>query len=107
MKQLLPCMVLEVPCGPLSNAILKMGIDIAVADVLIVGFTMVNECVVSKLAIVCMVLLDIDAMMGCKFFERDFCMHFFFQQEGLLEMEIVQAREVVDKDGGGLVSFAC
>ena len=67
MKQLLPHL-LEVPYGPLHNAILEMGVDATVADVLPVGFTMVNERIVRKPAIVCMILLDLDAMPFCKFF---------------------------------------
>ena len=77
MKQLLPCLVLEVPYGLLGNAILEMGVETAVA--LSVGFTMVNERIVQEPAVVCMVLLDFDAMTSCKFFERDFCVHCFFQ----------------------------
>ena len=62
MKQLLPCLVMEVPYGPLGDAILEMGVDATVADVLPVNFTMVNENVVCKSAIVCMILLDFYAV---------------------------------------------
>ena len=60
MKQLLLCLVLEVPYGPLGNAILGMGVHAAVAGEFMVGFTMENEHVVGKPAIVCMILLNLD-----------------------------------------------
>ena len=78
MKQLLPCLVLEVPYGPFGDAILEMGTDTTVADVLPVGFTMVNESIVHEPAIVCMILLDLDAMLHRKFFQCHFCLHCFF-----------------------------
>ena len=102
MKQLLSCQVLEVSCGPLSNAILKMGFDATLADVLIVNFT-----IVSKPAVVCMVLFDSDTMTGHNFSNAAFCLHCFSQWWGLMEMEIVQAQGVVNKDGGSLISFVC
>ena len=45
MNQLLLCLVLEVPDGPLGDSILKMGVHAAVADVLVVSHAMVNECI--------------------------------------------------------------
>ena len=73
MKQLLPCLLLEVPYGPLSDAILEMGIDAAIADVLPMGFTVVNE------RIIYIILLDLDVMPRRKFFECSLCLYFFFQ----------------------------
>ena len=64
-RQLLLCLVLDVIYGSLSNAILEVGINAAVADVLSVGLAMVNKGVVCKPAIVSMVLLDFNAMMRC------------------------------------------
>ena len=59
MKQLLPCLVLEVPYGFVGSAILEMGLDATVADVLPTGFTIVNESIVREPAIVCMIMLDL------------------------------------------------
>ena len=64
MTQLLLCLVLEVPYGPLGNSILKMGVYVTVSDVLAVLLAMVNECIVGNAAVVGMELLDLNAMMG-------------------------------------------
>ena len=74
LQQLLLHLVLEVPHGPLGHSILKMGIYVSVADVLAVSFAMVNECVVCESAMVSTVLFDLNAMMGGKFFECNFCL---------------------------------
>ena len=77
--QLLPCFTLEVPDCSLANSILEVCIYAKVADVLVIAFAMVDECIVSKTTIVSIVLLDLDVMDGSKLFKRDLCLNCFFQ----------------------------
>ena len=56
MKKYFPCLLLKVPYTLFSFAILKMGICSAVTDGLSVVLTMVNPFVLSKAAIIGMVM---------------------------------------------------
>ena len=69
MKQLLPCLILEVPDYPLGVFILEVCIHAAVTDVLVVVHAMINECIVSKLAVIGMILFDLNVMTWDKFFK--------------------------------------
>ena len=49
---------------------------------------MVNEHIVSKAAIVGMMVLDLDAMVGGKLFEGNFCLDRFFQWQRFMKMNV-------------------
>ena len=66
MKQLLSCLILEVPDCLHGNYILGVSIHAVVTDVLMVVRAIVSECVVGKAAVVGMMLLDLNAMAGKK-----------------------------------------
>ena len=73
MKQLIPCLILEVPDCSLGNSILKVCIHPTVTDMLAVEIVMVNEHVVSKEVAVSVILFNLNAIAGGKVFEGDFC----------------------------------
>ena len=52
------CLVLKVPDPFLSDPVLPVGVDSAVADALATGRDVIDELVVGKATIVCMVMLD-------------------------------------------------
>ena len=67
----------EVPNGTLSNPILEVCIDAAKGELLLVLSTCFLESIVSKSAIVTVIMLDVDAVIGCKLLECLFCFYCF------------------------------
>jgi hypothetical protein len=63
------------------------------------------EGVVCESPVVCMVLLDSDAVISGESLESLFCFDCLGGGEGRHQMNVAEAREMVDKDGGSLVSF--
>ena len=106
-KQLLLHLILEVPDCPLGNSAFEVCIHAAVTDVLAVAFTILNECIFGKVAIVSMVLLYLNAMVGNKFFECNLGLDCLIQQWSIMELHVLKVGEVVDKNGSGLVLFSC
>ena len=69
MEQMFWSLLLSVPHCSLSNAILEMGIYSTVDDVLHAFFTVSYKGIVSKAAIVTMVMLNVHTMTFGKMFE--------------------------------------
>ena len=82
-----------------------MGVDSTVGKSLFLACAVVDECIVGKTAIVCMIVIDADVVVGSELLKCMFCLDGFVTAEVLHEMDIAEAREVVDEDGCCLVSL--
>ncbi len=91
----------------LCNSILKVCIDAAVRDELLIYITVRDERIVSKMSIVTVVLLDVDRVSWCQFFKCFLGFNGISRRKSLLEIYIVKAGEVVDKYGSVLVPLLC
>ena len=67
----------EVPNGTLSNPILEICSYASEGELLLVLSTFFLESIVSKSAIVTVIMLDVDAVIGCKLLECFFCFYCF------------------------------
>ncbi len=88
MKQNFPSLLSDVPDGSLGPSILEMGVHATVSDELLVGGAMRNECVVSKAAVVCLILLDFDGMASSELFEGLLGLDRFVSGKRLLQMDV-------------------
>ncbi len=98
--------VLDIMDGPLCNSILKMNIDATVRDELLVCLIVRDEIIISKMAIVTVVLLNVDRVSCRKFLKCFLAFNDFSRAKSLVEMDISQAREVVNKYGGCFASIS-
>ena len=105
MQQLLPALLFDRSNGSFSNTILEVGVDSTVGKSLFLSCAVVDECIVGETAIVCMIVIDADVVIGGELLECMFCLDGFVAAEVLHEMDIAEAREVVDEDGCCLVSL--
>ena len=105
MQELLPPNFGDVSDGSFSQAILKMGIGPTVGESLLPLGAMVDDRVVSKAAIVGMVVFDGDKMVGGKLFESLFCFDCLIAGHACHHVDVAEAGEVVDKDGCCLVAL--
>ena len=69
MKQLFPPSLSDVLNCSLSNAILKVGIDATVGELLLLLTAMGNEGIVCEVAVVCLILFNDDVVVGDELFE--------------------------------------
>ncbi len=77
MQEFLPPNLGDVSDGSFSQAILKMGIDPTVGELLLPLGAMVDECIVGEAIIVGMAVFDNDKMVGGKLFKSLFCLDCF------------------------------
>ena len=68
MQQLFPPDLSDIANCSLSNAILEVGIDATIGELLLSLIAMSNE------GIVCMIAFDGDMVVGCKLLECQFCL---------------------------------
>jgi hypothetical protein len=77
MQELLLGALREVPDGTLGNSILKMRIDPAEGELLLVLLACLLECIVCKSTIVAMVVFDGYAVLGGESLECFLCFYHF------------------------------
>ncbi len=95
----------EVPDGLFGNSILKMRVD-ATEDESLAGLLARQlEVIVSKSAIVAMVVLNRDAMLFCKLFECEFGCNHFVVRQGRHQVNVLEAQKMVNKHSCSLVPF--
>ena len=72
MQQLFPPGLGDIMNCYLSNAIMKVGVDATMGELLLLLIAMCNEGVVSKASIVCIIVFDGNMVVCCKWFECQF-----------------------------------
>jgi hypothetical protein len=72
MKQLLPSVFRNSSDGSFSQSVLEMGINPTVGESLLPCGTVVDEGIVGEAAVVGVVVLNIDKMVGGELFEGEF-----------------------------------
>ena len=77
MQQLFPLGLSDIMDCSLSNAILKVGIDATIGELLLLLIAMCNEGIVHKASIVCMIVFDGNNVVGCELLESQFCFEGF------------------------------
>ena len=100
MKELLQGILGEVANCSLCNSILEVGIDPTEGELLAALLACGDKCIVCKLAIITMVVLDLHSMLGCKLLKGLFCSNGFFRIERRHQMHILEVQEVVDENRG-------
>jgi hypothetical protein len=90
----------DVSDGSFSNAVLEMGVDAAVTYCLLMLLAVLLECVVGESAVVCMIVLDGNAMVCCESLERLLSFDGLLRRHACHEMNVTQSRVVIDEDGG-------
>ena len=104
-EQLFSSALGEVADGLLGNPILKMGDDAAEGESLTGLFACRLKIVVSKAAVIAVVMFDANAVLFGESFEGMFCGDGFLGGQCRHEMDVLEAGEVIDKNRGGLVSL--
>ena len=72
MEQLLSSAFSDVSDGSFCQSVLEVGIDPAIGELLLPLGTVVDEGVVGEAAIVGVIMLDVDKMVGGELFECEF-----------------------------------
>ena len=91
MKELLWGILSEAANCSLCNSILEVGIDPAEGELLVALLACGNKCIISKSAIIAMVVLDLHSMLSCKPLKGLFCSDGFFRIERRHQMHILEA----------------
>ena len=97
MQELFSHRLSDVSDGSFSNVILEMDIDATEGKCLLLLFCILFEGIVSKSAIVTMVVLNRDTVFGRKKFNAALGIDSVQSGDLLHEMNVFQAREVVNK----------
>ncbi len=105
MEELFPCTLPEISDGFLCNAILEVGIDPTEGELLSFGAAAVLEGVVCKMSVVAVVVEDVDAMLLGKVLKGSLGFHGFLGGELGHQMDVLEPRVVVHKDGGRCVAL--
>ncbi len=100
MEELLPCTLPEVSDGFLCNAILEVDIDSTEGESLSFGAAAVLESVVCKLSVVTVVVEDANAVLLGKVLKSSLGFHGLLRGELGHQMDVLEPRVVVHKDGG-------
>ena len=104
-EQLFSSALGEAADGLLGNTILEMGVDTAEGESLTGLFACRLEIVVSKAAVIAVVMFDANTVLFGESFEGMFCGDGFLGGQFRHEMDVLEAGEVIDKNRGGLVSL--
>ncbi len=100
MEELLPRTLPEISDVFLCNAILEVGIDPTEGELLFFGTAAVFEGVVCKLSVVAVVVEDADAVLLGKVLKGSLGFHGLLGGELGHQMDVLEPRVVVHKDGG-------
>ena len=91
--------ILQVPYSFLCHSILKMGIDATDRE----GLSLILNCLIEELvlksSIISMVMLDSHTMGCCKGFKSLLCLDHLFGSQHLLEMDITESAQMIDRYG--------
>ena len=102
-EQLFSSALGEVADGLLGNPNLEMGVDAAEGESLTGLLACRLKIVVSKAAVIAVVMFDANAVLIGESFEGMFCGDGFLGGQFRHEMDVLEAGEVIDKNRGGLV----
>jgi hypothetical protein len=105
MEELLPRTLPEISDGFLCNAILEVGIDPTKGESLSFGAAAVLEGVVCKFSAVAVVVEDADAVLLGKVLKGLLGFHGLLRDELGHQMDVLEPRVVVHKDGGCRVAL--
>ncbi len=105
MQKLLPRTLPEISDGFLCNAILEVGIDPTEGELLSFCTAAVLEGVVWKSSVVTVVVEDADALLLGKVLEGLLGIHGFLGGKFGHQMNVLELRVVVHKDGGHCVAL--
>ena len=94
----------QLPNTMLSNAVLMMGVDAAERDGLARVMNLVHKGLCSKDAVVAMVVPNGNAVKLSITLESTFRLDSFLSVGGMLNMDVGQARGMVDEYGGNMVA---
>ncbi len=102
-EQFLLCALQEVPDGSLGNAILKVGIKPTESELLPCIVACLPEGIVMEATVVAVIMEDLDSMFCSILLEGELGSECFVGLVIKLEVDKMEAAEVVDKDGGTLI----
>jgi hypothetical protein len=105
MQELLLRTLSEIPDGFLCNAILEVGIDPTEGELLSLGAAAVLEGVVCKSSVVAVVVEDADTVLLGEVLEGLLGFHGFLGGKLGHQMDVLEPRVVVHKDGGHCVAL--
>jgi hypothetical protein len=94
------CHLRDISNGSFGNAILEMSVDPTVRNCLMMLLAVLLEGVVSKSAIVCMIVLDGYTVICCESLECLLCLDGLLRCHTCHEMNVAQSRVVINEDSG-------